>query len=106
MNFRVVVSDKALEELQGIYDYIADSGSPQTAEDVLEELQRSIASLNYMPVRCRLFDVEPWRSKGVRIMVAVSGAFGIYYTVEADNVVRVHHVFNNRMDAGHWFNLS
>lgn len=106
MNFQVVVSDKALEELQEIYDFIADSGSPQTAENVLTELQRAITSLNFMPERCRLFDMEPWKSKGVRVMIAVSGAFGIYYTVEVDNVVRVHHVFNNRMDAGHWFNLN
>ena len=106
MNYQVVVSDKALEELQGIYDYIADSGSPQTAEDVLAELQRAIDSLSYMPERCRLFDIEPWKSKGVRIRIAVSGAFGIYYTVKTDNIVRVHHVFNTRMDAGRWFNMN
>lgn len=79
MNFQVVVSEKAQEELQEIYDYIADTGFPQTAEKVIAELKEAILSLNYMPERCRLFDVEPWKSKGVR--VKVTGAYGIYYTV-------------------------
>lgn len=29
MNFQVVVSEKAQEELQEIYDYIADTGFPK-----------------------------------------------------------------------------
>lgn len=90
-----------MEELRGI----ADSRSPQPAENVLVELQKAVDSLSYMPERYRLFDVEPWKSKGVRIMT-VSGTFGIYYTVESDKMVRVHHVFNTRMDIERWFNLD
>ena len=101
MNFQVVVSEKAQEELQEIYDYIADTGFPQTAGKVIAELKEAILSLNYMPERCRLFDVEPWKSKGVR--VKVTGAYGIYYTVEPDNTVRIHHVFNCRMDIARHF---
>ncbi len=41
----------------------------------------------------------------MRIMT-VSGTFGIYYTVESDKMVRVHHVFNTRMDIERWFNLD
>ena len=104
MNFQVVVSEKAQEELQEIYDYIADTGFPQTAEKVIAELKEAIFSLSYMPERCRLFDVEPWKSKGVRIKV--SGAYGIYYTVEHDDTVRIHHVFNCRMDIARHFMLN
>lgn len=104
MNFQVVVSEKAQEELQEIYDYIADTGFPQTAEKVIAELKEAILSLNYMPERCRLFDVEPWKSKGVR--VKVTGAYGIYYTVEPDNTVRIHHVFNCRMDIARHFMVN
>ena len=104
MNFKVVVSEKAQKELQEIYDYIADTGFPQTAEKVIEELKQSILSLSFQPERCRLFDVEPWKSKGVRVMV--SGAYGIYYTVEPDYEVRVHHVFNCRMDIARHFMLN
>ena len=46
MNFQVVVSEKAQEELQEIYDYIADTGFPQTAEKVIAELKEAILSLN------------------------------------------------------------
>lgn len=106
MNFRIVVSDTALEELQGIYGYIADSGSPKTVENVLAELQKAVDSLSYMPERCQLFDVEPWKGGGVRVMTAISGAFGIYYTVENGYMVRVHHVFNTRMDIERWFSLD
>ena len=108
MIFQVVISEKAQEELQEIYDYIADTGFPQTAEKVITELKEAIffshmckASLITMPERCRLFDVEPWKSKGVRIKV--SGAYGIYYTVEHDDTVRIHHVFNCRMDIARHF---
>ena len=101
MIFQVVISEKAQEELQEIYDYIADTGFPQTAEKVITELKEAIFSLSYMPERCRLFDVEPWKSKGVRIKV--SGAYGIYYTVEHDDTVRIHHVFNCRMDIARHF---
>jgi len=98
MNFQVVVSEKAQEELQEIYDYIADTGFPQTAEKVIAELKEA------MPERCRLFDVEPWKSKGVR--VKVTSAYGIYYTVGSDNTVRIHHVFNCRMDIARHFMLN
>ena len=40
MIFQVVISEKAQEELQEIYDYIADTGFPQTAEKVITESKK------------------------------------------------------------------
>lgn len=69
MNYSVEISDIAKNDLREIFEYIAFSLlSPENAVSQLERLEKSIFQLDSMPRKFRLFDQEPWKSHGVRIM--------------------------------------
>ena len=69
MSFRIVMTDQAANDLRGIFEYIAyELKSVQIAEGQLDRLEKNILSLDTMPGRFRLYDKEPWRSRGLRIM--------------------------------------
>ena len=69
MTWEVYYTDDALQDLQDIYDYI--SGvllEPVIAEKQTNRIMDAADSLNHMPLRYRLYDYAPWRSKGLRIL--------------------------------------
>ena len=85
MMFDVVISSQAENDLRGIFEYIAfELKSPQNAADQLEKLERKILSLEAMPDRHRVFDREPWRSRGLRILPTDN--FVILYLTDARNL--------------------
>ena len=68
MTYEVVVSSQAEQDIRGIYEYIAFALlAPKSAAGQIERLRAAINSLDTMPNRYRLFDDEPWRSRGLRI---------------------------------------
>ena len=96
--YRVIVTPLALEHIQRITDYIADSlHAPETALRWLDRAEQAIASLETMPLRFRPVEEEPWRSKGIRRML--EGNYFVYYVVdEAAFTVRVLAVIYARSD--------
>ena len=96
--YRVIVTPLALEHIQRITDYIADSlQAPDTALRWLDKTEQAIASLESMPLRFRTVDEEPWHSKGVRRML--EGNYFVYYIVdEAASAARVLAVVYARSD--------
>lgn len=65
----VFYTDDAEQDLQGIFDYIKDALlEPITAEKQTNRIMDAADSLDCMPLRFRLYDYEPWRSRGLRIM--------------------------------------
>jgi len=69
MIYEVEVSNQADADLRGIYEYIAfELLSPENAYGQLERLERSISNLDYMPKRFRKYNLEPWHSRGLRVM--------------------------------------
>ena len=69
MTYQVAISKQAKKDLQEIYEYIAFTLlSPQNAAGKLEQLEKEIMELNYMPMRFREYEAEPWHSRGLRIM--------------------------------------
>ena len=85
MIYNVVISSQAENDLRGIFEYIAfELKSPQNAADQLEKLERKILSLEAMPDRPRVFDREPWRSRGLRILPTDN--FVILYLTDARNL--------------------
>lgn len=51
MRHRVVVTDDARRDLESIYDYVAETGSPAQAAKVADRLLRLTASLAQFPQR-------------------------------------------------------
>ena len=58
--YSVVLTSRALRDLDGIYAYIAGQLlEPGTAQDLIDEIEREILSLERMPNRC------PVRRRGI-----------------------------------------
>ncbi len=69
MSYKVSLSTKAKNDLIRIYRYIADDlRSPINAERQLDRLYDSILSLDEMPERFRIYDIEKWRGHNLRVM--------------------------------------
>lgn len=69
MSYEVRLTAQAENDLRGIFEYIAfDLQSVQNAAGQLDRLEQSIASLDQMPERFRVYGKEPWYSRNLRIM--------------------------------------
>lgn len=69
MNFSIVMTPPAQDDLREIFKYIAfDLQSVQNAAGQIDRLEKAIASLNTMPERFRVFDKPTWRERNLRIM--------------------------------------
>jgi toxin ParE1/3/4 len=89
MKWKVVYTDDALMDLQGIYEYIAFTLlEPVTAERQSESIMDAADSLEDMPLRHRLYDKEPWRSRGIHFL-PVDNYLVFYLPNEANNAVAI-----------------
>lgn len=87
--FKVVVSKQAKEDLRKIYEYIAFTLlSPQNAARQLKRLENEIMKLDQMPMRFREYEIEPWHSRGLRIM-PVDNFVVLYIPDEESGVVTI-----------------
>lgn len=69
MSYTVNVTAQAEKDLRAIFSYIAfELKSYINAIRQLERLENEINSLSEMPERYKYYQVEPWRSKGLRYM--------------------------------------
>jgi toxin ParE1/3/4 len=89
MIYRVEISEQAYADLRSIFEYIAiELGSPQTATGLLSRLEESIIGLMQLPKRFRVYEKEPWYSRGLRIM-PVDNFCVFYVPDESDNKVTI-----------------
>ena len=69
MSYTVNISEAAENDLRAVFTYIAvELRSYANAAGQLARLEAGIDSLSEMPERCRRYDKEPWRSRGLRRM--------------------------------------
>lgn len=69
MSYKISLSLQAKNDLIRIYRYIADDLlSPDNAERLLDRLYAGISSLDEMPERSRIYDIEKWRGHNLRVM--------------------------------------
>ena len=98
MIYKVDISDEAKIDLHGIYKYIAFKLlSPENAVEQIRRLQKSILSLNEMPKRFRLYDREPWKSRGLRV-VPVDNYIVFYIPNDEKKVVTVIRIMYSGRD--------
>ncbi|MCD7847341.1 MAG: type II toxin-antitoxin system RelE/ParE family toxin [Oscillospiraceae bacterium] len=69
MKFKIIYSVQAKRDLRDIHTYI-EYGllEPETAKNVSRKITQRIRSLDKMPMRFRLYDEEPLRSRGLRVL--------------------------------------
>lgn len=95
-SFSFVISDKASDDLNRIYVYIANVlFSVDSAKRQIKRLYVAIHSLEEMPERYSLVDFEPEKSGGVRRMVV--DRYSVYYCITDDKVLIVR-ILDNRMN--------
>ena len=89
MTWLVDYADSAKQDLREIYLYIKDVLlEPVIAENQTDRIMDAADALDHMPLRCRLYDNEPWRSKGLRIL-PVDNFVVLYVPDEARNLVKI-----------------
>ena len=63
----VKITDRALADMEAIYDYIANwLHVPETAMEQYNRIAGAIESLSYSPMRCKLMDAQPEHDRGMR----------------------------------------
>lgn len=69
MIYEVITTERADNDLRGIYEYIAfELLSPNNAVGQLDRLEDSIIKLETFPEKFREYEKEPWHSRGMRVM--------------------------------------
>ena len=84
-SYQVAYSPEALDDLKGIYAYIAQELlAPGTAKKQINRIREEIRSLSFMPSRYALVDWEPW--KGIGMHKVSVDHFVIFYTVNSETM--------------------
>ena len=86
----VKYSDEAKLDLANIYSYIANEfHEPKTAEKLVKRLMAAVSDLSFMAGSYHFYDVEPFRSQGIRYFS--EGKYSIFYIIQDDTafVVRI-----------------
>ncbi|MBQ6503337.1 MAG: type II toxin-antitoxin system RelE/ParE family toxin [Flexilinea sp.] len=88
----------AQEQVFQIAQYILRKfQDPEAANQIVDRLESAILSLDKMPERVPLADIEPWRSKGLHKFIV--GHYIVYFIImESELRVRVTAVVLGRMD--------
>lgn len=86
--YEVKITPQASAQMLEIFSYISGTlKEPVAAERLLNELQKSILSLDTMPKRVALAEEEPWRGYGVHKMPVKN--FLVYFWIN-DELKEVH----------------
>ena len=81
--YKVKITPQASAQMLEIFSYISDTLKEQViAERLLQDLQKSILSLNTMPKRVALVEEEPWRSYGIHKMPVKN--FLVYFWINEE----------------------
>lgn len=69
MKYKIELSEQADKDLRNIYEYIAfELQAPENASGQIDRLEKHILSLDSMPEKYRIYDKEPWKSRGLHIL--------------------------------------
>ena len=89
MSWKIDYSTEAKEDLKSIYEYIAFVLlEPSIASKQVKAIMGSINKLDEMPERFKLYEHEPWRSKGLR-QFSVGNYVVLYQPQENRNTVYI-----------------
>jgi toxin ParE1/3/4 len=89
MIWEVFYTDDALQDLEDIHDYISlILLEPGIAEKQTNRIMDAADTLEHMPLRYRLYEHEPWHSKGLRVL-PVDNYLIFYLPDELKNTVAI-----------------
>ena len=98
MIWDVNYTNDAQQDLQDIYDYISlILLEPGIAAKQTDRIMDAADSLNHMPFRYRLYEYDPWRSKGLRIL-PVDNYLIFYLPDKSKNTVTIIRIMYGSRD--------
>jgi plasmid stabilization system protein ParE len=84
--YSVQITDKALEDMEEIYSYIAEQlQAPENAMGQYNRIAEAIQKLNIFPERVRVMESEPEHTMGLRQLPIDN--FSAFYVIEEDKVI-------------------
>lgn len=110
MSYKVIYTQEAEQDLVNIYRYIAiNLQVPETAKKQTDRIMTAIEGLNEFPLRHKLYQEDPWHSKGLRIL-PVDNYVVFYIALEQKNTVVIVRIMyggrNIDMEIGNVDNLE
>jgi len=101
MTWNIEISKDAEQGLEEIESYIADTLlEPTTAEKQLHRIRDAIRKLDQFPLRYRVYEQEPWRTMGLRVL-PVDNYVALYLPDEAKATVTIIHIMYGGHDIVH-----
>lgn len=89
MKYEIFYTNSAKQDIKSIYRYISESlVEPKIASKIINRIMKEIRSLDEMPQRHRLYQGEPWHSRGLRIL-PVNNYLIFYIANEETTIVTV-----------------
>ena len=101
MNYDILYSPEALEDLRSIYKYIAfELQASESAEGQVKRIRSAIRKLDTFPEGHSRVDWDPWSAMGMRFLPVDN--FIVYYMVDnVDRKVQVVRIFYGGRDIEH-----
>lgn len=76
MNYKVIVSEQAERDLDGVYSYICfELKSETSAKGIALRLRGAMTGLSVMPKRYRVYPLEPWLSSIQKLVFKNAGEY-------------------------------
>ena len=92
MKYIVSLTEKANKDIAEIFEYISNNlCEKEIAVNIIDLLEKNIRSLDEMPGRYKLYEAEPWKSRGLHVMPVKK--YLVFYLIDSEaksvNVIRV-----------------
>lgn len=85
-HYIVQITDKALEDMEEIYDYIAmQFQAPENAMGQYNCIAEAIERLDVFPERVRIMDSEPEHTMGLRQLPVDN--YSVFYVIKEERVI-------------------
>lgn len=92
MNYKIVFTPNSQNDLYDIFRYIAfDLQSFENTAGQLDRLESAVKSLEQLPLRFRVYEKEPWKSRNLRIM-PVDNYIVLYIADDNIHTVTIVHI--------------
>ena len=91
-------TDIAEWDLDNVHDYISETLiEPEIAEKMSNRIMDAVDELDHQPMRFRMYDHEPWKSVGLRVMTVRN--YSVFYVpVETQNRVWIIRIMYSKRD--------
>ena len=84
--YRVLITDEALNDMESIYEYIAEELlAPDTAMGQYNRIADAIETLDQMPERIKLMESEPEKTRGLRKLIVDN--YAVFFIIVGDTVI-------------------